>query len=53
MAREMKLNKKIQESQKVMWQQFLKYSEMLCGGVCKLIRTMFSIPSNTGWIKHA
>ena len=52
MVREMKLSKKRQKSQKIMWQEFLKCNEILCGDVCKVIKIIFSIPANTGSNVH-
>ena len=47
MSKEMKLLKKSQTSQKVMWQEFRKYNEMLHGDVFKLKSIIFSILPNT------
>ena len=42
-----------EKSKQVVWKNFLKTNEISCGDMCKLIRIMFNIPANTGWIECA
>ena len=35
-----------------LWKDFLLNNECSCGNVCSLVRIMFSIPANTGWMER-
>ena len=36
-----------------LWKDFLRNNEFSCGDVCSLVRIMFRIPANTGWVERA
>ena len=36
-----------------LWEQFLENNEITSRYLCRLVRIMFSIPPNTGWVERA
>ena len=36
-----------------LWKQFLENNEITSRYLCRLVRIMFSIPPNTGWVERA
>ena len=40
-------------TQKDLWKPFLDNNEFTCPMICRLVKIMFSIPPNTGWVERA